>query len=82
MVCDGPVAAYLRTGKRTSLFTAVNAGDQTRTVSMPQGFVPQVAMHGVEVQGNQLVLPPFTGASGQLRHAGLGNRPHPYEGKK
>lgn len=82
MVCDGPVAAYLRTGKRTSLFTAVNAGDQTRTVSMPQGFVPQVAMHGVEVQGNQLVLPPFSGASGQLRHAGLGNRPHPYEGKK
>ena len=70
MACDGPVAAYLRTGKHTSLFTAVNAGDQTRTVSMPQGFVPQVAMHGVEVQGNQLILPPFTGACGQLRHTG------------
>mgnify|MGYP000017600206 FL=1 len=70
MACDGPVAAYLRTGKHTSLFTAVNAGDQTRTVSMPQGFVPQVAMHDVEVQGNQLILPPFTGACGQLRHTG------------
>ena len=67
MESSGPVAAYLRTDRHASLFTAVNASDQTRVVSMPQGFLPQVTTHGIRVEGNQLILPPFSGACGQLR---------------
>ncbi|MBR4724128.1 MAG: glycoside hydrolase family 13 protein, partial [Clostridia bacterium] len=56
---DGDLFAFIRKSGETCAFIAVNRGEESKSISLPDEFIKSKRVFGVKADSGALTLPPF-----------------------